>query len=227
MRSGWSGRPKRSGPRFGIGQEAQAAAWNLRRVWPDKVSLSADDDARCGELMAHHDKVAEQHKGRGDDRPEDVAAELDRIEAELAELEAWQPEVVAVGGVILTIAVDGSLRIEPGYVRANDEPVAPAQDDKAQEGKEAEDGTTETESGSTVTPFLPMPEPEDKAPALSATLLTELEAHRTAGLQAALRLAARACLASTALFGDVKTLLVRQAKGLWNPRSSRFAPVLA
>ena len=61
-----------------------------------------------------------------------MAAELDRIEAELAELEArqeaWQPEVVAVGGVILTIAVDGSLRIERGYVRADDEPVAPAQD---------------------------------------------------------------------------------------------------
>ena len=37
-RSGWSARPRRSGPRAGVGlasgQEAQAAAWNLRRVWP-------------------------------------------------------------------------------------------------------------------------------------------------------------------------------------------------
>ena len=24
---------------------AQAAAWNLRRVWPDKLALSAEDDA--------------------------------------------------------------------------------------------------------------------------------------------------------------------------------------
>ena len=179
---------------IGIGQEAQAAAWNLRRVWPDKVALSAEDDARRSELAARHDEIAEEHNGSGDDLPEDVAAELDRIEAELTELEAreeaWQPEDVAIGGVILTIAVDGGLRIDRGYVRAEDEPkpepVTPAQDDEAQEGTEVGDGTPKEESGSTVTPFHPAPEPEDKAPALSATLLAELEAHRTAGLQAAL-----------------------------------------
>ena len=178
----------------GIGQEAQAAAWNLRRVWPDKVALSAEDDARRSELAARHDEIAEAHNGSGDDLPDDVAAELDRIEAELSELEAreeaWQPKDVAIGGVILTIAVDGSLRIDRGYVRVQDEPkpepVTPAEDDEAQEGTEAGDGTTEEESGSTVTPFRPAAEPEDKAPALSATLLAELEAHRTAGLQAAL-----------------------------------------
>jgi ParB family chromosome partitioning protein len=176
----------------GIGQEAQATAWNLRRIWPGKVVLSAEDDARRSELAARHDEIAEQHNSSGDDLPDDVAAELDRIEAELAELEAreeaWQPEDMAIGGVILTIAVDGSLRIERGYGRAEDEPepepVTPVQDDEAQEG--TEDGTTEAESGRTVTPFRPTPEAEDKAPALSATLLAELEAHRTAGLQAAL-----------------------------------------
>jgi ParB family chromosome partitioning protein len=72
----------------GIGQEAQAAAWNLRRVWPDKVGLSAEDETRRSELAARHDEIAEQHNGSGDDLPEDVAAELDRIKAELAELEA-------------------------------------------------------------------------------------------------------------------------------------------
>jgi ParB family chromosome partitioning protein len=177
-----------------IGQEAQAAAWNLRRVWPNKVALSAEDETPRSGLSARHDEIAEQHNRSGDDLPEEVAAELDRIEAELAELEAreeaWQPEDVAIGGVILTIAVDGSLRIDRGYVRAEDEPkpepITPAEDDAAQDGTEAEDGTTEAESGSTVTPFRPAPEQEDKAPALSATLLAELEVHRTAGLQAAL-----------------------------------------
>jgi ParB family chromosome partitioning protein len=178
----------------GIGQEAQAAAWNLRRVWPDKVALSAEDETRRSELAARHDEIAEQHNGSGDDLPEDLVAELDRTEAELAELEAreeaWQSKDVAIGGVILTIAVDGSLRIERGFVRAEDEPksdpLTTDHDDEAQEGREAEDRTTEEGSGSTVTPFRPAQEPEDKAPALSATLLADLEAHRTAGLQAAL-----------------------------------------
>jgi ParB family chromosome partitioning protein len=170
-----------------IGQEAQAAAWHLRRVWPNNVALSAEDETRRSGLSARHDEIAEQHNRSGDDLPEEVAAELAELEARE---EAWQPEDVAIGGVILTIAVDGSLRIDRGYVRAQDEPkpkpVTPAQDDEAQEGTEAEDGTTEADSGSTVTPFRPAPEPEEKAPALSATLLAELEVHRTAGLQAAL-----------------------------------------
>ena len=174
----------------GIGQGAQAAAWNLRPVWPDKVELSSEDDVRRRELAARHDEIAEQRNGSSDDLPYDIAAEFDRIEAELAELEAreeaWQPEDVAIAGVILTIAVDGSLRINRGYVRAEDEPVTPNQDDKARGSTETGDGLAEEESGSTLTPFRPAPEPEDKAPALSATLLAELEAHRTAGLQAAL-----------------------------------------
>ena len=159
------------------------------------MALSAEDDARRSELASRHDEIAEQHNGSGDDLPDDVAAELDRIEAELAELEAreeaWQPEDAAIGGVILTIAVDGSLRTDRGYVRAEDEPkpepVMTAQDDEAEGAPATEDEDTSDHTGSsTVTPFRPAPEPEDKAPALSAALLAELEAHRTAGLQAAL-----------------------------------------
>ncbi len=77
---------------------------------------------------------------------------------------------MAIGGVILTIAVDCSLRIDGGYVRAEDEsaaePVRPDRDDTAQDGVEANDGATdEAEGGGTITPFRPAPamEPEDKA----------------------------------------------------------------
>ncbi len=174
-----------------IGQEAQAAAWNMRRVWPSKVALSPDDEQR-------RDELAEQHNRSADDLPEDVAAELERIEAELAVLDArtevFRPEDMARAGVVITLAVDGSLRIERGYVRPADEaqpePVTPDEDNGEADGT-GETGTDEDAgeapiSGSTVTPIRGEPEPEDKAPALSAALLAELEAHRTAGLQAAI-----------------------------------------
>jgi ParB family transcriptional regulator, chromosome partitioning protein len=69
---------------------------------------------------------------------------LERIEAELAEMEAreeaWQPADVVIGGIILTIAVDGGLRIDRGYVRAEDElttePATPAHDDAARRGRD-------------------------------------------------------------------------------------------
>ena len=179
----------------GIGTDAQADAWNLRRVWPSKVALSPEDEQRRDELASRYDELAEEHNRSADDLPEDVAAELDRIEAELAALDAKQevflPENVARAGVVLTLAVDGSLRAERSYVRPEDE-AQPDPETLDEDGSEAE-GTGETGTddageqpigGGTVTPFRPSPEPEDKASALSATLLAELEAHRTAGLQA-------------------------------------------
>ena len=182
----------------GIGPDAQADAWNLRRVWPSKVALSTEDEQRRDELASRYDELAEEHNRSADDLPEDVAAELDRIDAELATLgdkqDVFRPEDVARAGVVVTLAVDGSLRIERGYVRLEDEaqsePVTPDEDGtEAEETGEAgadEDAGETPIGGNTVTPFRPSPEPEDKTPALSATLLAELEAHRTAGLQAAI-----------------------------------------
>ena len=177
-----------------IGPEAQSAAWACRRVWPSKVALSEADEARRGELGNRYDELAEEHNGTGEDLPEEVAVELDRIEAELAALdakeEAWQPEDVAIAGVMLTLAADGSLRAERGYVRAEDEPkpepVMADADGIETDGKTGTEDQGETPIGGTVTPIRSTPEPEDKAPALSATLLADLEAHRTAGLQAAI-----------------------------------------
>jgi len=180
-----------------IGQEAQAAAWNLRRVWPSKVALSPEDEQRRDELANRNDDLAEAHNRSADDLPEEVAAELDGIEAELAALdgkqEVYRAEDLARAGVVVTLAVDGSLQVERGYVRPEDEarpePVTPDENGAEADGT-GETGTVEsageTPIGGTVTPLRGEAEPEDKAPALSAVLLAELEAHRTAGLQAAI-----------------------------------------
>ena len=186
-----------------IGPDAQAEAWRCRRVWPRKVALSEGDEARRSELAARYDELADEHNRSADDLPEEVAAALDRIEAELAALEAreqaWRPDDVAVAGVVLTLASDGSLRVERGYVRPEDEP-KPKPAAPVTEGQEDADGTGQgSDSGDAPASggagnAWPMPvrggatvtEPEDKAPALSAALQGELEAHRTAGLQAEL-----------------------------------------
>ena len=176
-----------------VGQVAQTEAWKLRRVWSNKVALSPEDEARRDELASRYDELAEEHRS-ADDLPSDVAAELDRIDAELAAIGDKQDvirlEDVARAGVVLTLAANGSLRIERGYVRPEDEaqpePVTPEVD--GNEADRAGDDTGETPiGGSTVRPFRPSSEPdEDKAPALSAALRAELQAHRTAGLQAAI-----------------------------------------
>ena len=193
-----------------IGADAQARAWPCRRVWPRKAAPSPEDETRRSELASRYDELAAEHNGSADDLPDEVAAELDRIEAELAALEAredvWTPAEVAVAGAVLTLALDGSLRVERGFVRPEDEPkpepATPAADKDGQDGA-AVDGTGEgSDSGDApaggdgtgtggawplpVRGGAPVTEPEDKAPALSGSLQAELEAHRTAGLQAAL-----------------------------------------
>ncbi len=170
-----------------IGPDAQAEAWGCRRVWPSKVALSEADEARRSELGNRYDELAEQHNGNGEDLPDDVAAELERIEAELAALEAkeesWRAEDVAIAGVVLTLASDGSLRAERGYVRAEDEPqpepVTPdldgiEADGIGETGTENDEG--ETPIGGTISPIRgeTEAEAEDKSPALSATLQAEL-----------------------------------------------------
>ena len=198
-----------------IGPDAQARAWRCRRVWPRKAAPTQEDDARRTELASRYDELAAEHNGSADDLPDEVAAELDRIEAELAALEAredvWTPAEVAVAGAVLTLALDGGLRVERGFVRPEDEPkpepATPAADGDGQDGTGSADSTGEgsdsgdahagdsgTNTNTSTGGAWPLPvrggatvtEPDDKAPALSATLQAELEAHRTAGLQAAL-----------------------------------------
>ena len=70
-----------------IGQEAQATSFGLRRVWPVKVALSPEDEQHQDALASRYDALAEEHRS-ADDLPDDGAAELARIEAELAALEA-------------------------------------------------------------------------------------------------------------------------------------------
>ena len=161
---------------IGIGAEVQAEAWRLRRVLPRQVGLSPEDEARRDEMARRYDELVEAHGNDADDLPEAVAAELSRLDVELVELsaktEAYRPEEVAVAGAVITLTMDGSLRVDRGFVRVEDE----AQPVTAEGGGEAgADGV--------VTTLRPI---QAKSPTLSGALLAELAAHRTAGLQAAL-----------------------------------------
>lgn len=90
---------------------------------------------------------------------------------------------VAIGGIILIIDADGSLRIDRGYVRREDEPV-PEPITLPKNG--AKGVTSEGVTEATVMPFYLAPEPGGQSPRPFAALLVGLEAHRTAGSQAAL-----------------------------------------
>jgi len=123
-------------------------------------ALSDEDQARHTSLQEALEALCE--KAEQDEPSEDALAEIDRLETEIATLteEAYAPEDIARAGAFVALGREGEARIERGYLRPEDE----RRDDKAQEG---EAGTENAEG----------------AKRLSAALVAELTAHRTAALR--------------------------------------------
>ncbi|MBX3671036.1 MAG: ParB N-terminal domain-containing protein [Rhodocyclaceae bacterium] len=156
------------------------------RIRMQTVPLSGEDQARLDAITARYDELAAQHEGE-DEVPEEVSAEIDAIDAEIAMLQqkqvAYLPEDIARAGVIVSLGQDGQLRIERGLVKPEDRiEAAPAERPAAVTGADDRGNSPEEPDG-----LRPLPD----------TLLADLTAHRTAALQECL--AARPDVALTAL----------------------------
>jgi ParB family chromosome partitioning protein len=141
--------------------EASAA---MRRVFAKPVPISKADRKRLHKLQARYDALAEKHQ-HDDEMPAKAAEQLGRIEASIEALqkEEYKARDIALAGAFVTLAHDGSVRVERGFVRAEDEP----------ESK----GKTEQKNGKS-----PAKDAEGLAP-LSEKLVAELTAYRTSALR--------------------------------------------
>jgi ParB family chromosome partitioning protein len=161
-------------------------AHGMRRVYPDPVALEAAQN----EL----DALAEWNQ-TADELPDHVDARLCELEADIERLEAkrqaYGPDDIARGGAFVILNHDGTLRIERGFIRSEDEkPRSEAEQaadasgaDHAEGGNSeaAEDGEGEGEGedeGGV--------EKEDEDRSLSDSLVRDLTAHRTLGLRLSL-----------------------------------------
>jgi len=161
----------------------------LARVYPQRVGRSEADEDRIAALHSELEALTEPWADEAEAPPE--------VEARIAEIEdalkafpepyAYRPEDVARGGVFVILGHDGEPRIERGFVRAED--AAPPQadpDEHHQEDDEDRDGADRGDgSGGEDPPSDASEDLEADAP-LSAALVAELTAYRTAGLRDAL-----------------------------------------
>lgn len=124
------------------------------------VPLSKAERKRLRKLDARYKALFDKHADG--DMPPEIAAKLESIEAAVAALqkEAYAERDLAVAGAFVTLAYDGSVRIERGFVRSEDEPKSKAKDKPKQSAKDA----------------------EGLAP-LSEKLVAELTAYRTSALR--------------------------------------------
>ena len=204
--------------------------YNTRRVWPETVTLPEADLARRAELVERLDGFAADYPYGVEDAPEDVQAEVQAVQAELDTFEdrerAFRLEDMARAGAMVMLAGDGTLTVERGFVRPEDEPQPePAIEDPAEAATHMQDeagdedgitGEVPDGNGPVAATIAPTPAPEDKAPALPADLDAELSAHRTAALRAeimrqpdlALRVLVHG-LATTAFYGPYMATVAR------------------
>lgn len=160
-------------------------AHGMRRTYPHPVDLSAEDQTAVKAAQAEFDRLTEQYQ-MAEELPDEVDARFGELEAEIERLEArrqaYDPDDIARGGAFVILNHDGTVRIERGFIRSEDERPKPETEepgDHSEPGEEvadrdpAQSGEGKQEGGE---------EEEDDRP-LSDTLVRDLTAHRTLGLR--------------------------------------------
>jgi ParB family transcriptional regulator, chromosome partitioning protein len=134
----------------------------MRRIIPKPVPLSKAERKRLRKLDARYKALFDRYPD-GDVSP-DVAARMERIEAavEALQKEEYKAKDMAMAGAFVTLAHDGSVRVERGLVRPEDEPESKSKPDNAKK-RPAKDA--------------------DGLPPLSEKLVAELTAYRTSALR--------------------------------------------
>ena len=154
---------------------------DLRRIRPEPVVLSDEQQTQIEALEAEHEALAIQHES--EEVSNEIEAEFQRLEAAIAALrgkERFRPEDIAVSGAFVSLGFDGEVRIERGFVRREDEPI---DEGSVQNATSAEHGNGRFDGGMSSNDEDDEP---DGVAAISDRLTTELTAYRTAGLRDAI-----------------------------------------
>ena len=138
----------------------------------DRAPLSEDADRRLTELSEQYDALVEQGEAEG--LTDEEEERLDAIQAEITAIEAatetYSDATKTVGRAFVFLG-DGGLRVVRGLPRAGQ--TTPQTADEIGSAEEDDEHGTDDQA-----------KPDHKKPVLSATLTAELQAHRTAALQA-------------------------------------------
>ncbi|RWK65610.1 ParB/RepB/Spo0J family partition protein [Mesorhizobium sp.] len=169
---------------------AYGHTYGLRRLHGEPVPLTAEEEGTRDALKAEFDRLVAEHEG-ADELPDEVDQRLGELETALEAFDerplSFHPEEIARAGAFISIAGDGRLRVDRGYVRPeNEAPAEPANapDDATDEGEttgDDADGVHDANSDS-----IAEPEEDEGLSPISDRLMTELTAHRTLGLRHAL-----------------------------------------
>ena len=165
----------------------------LRAIFGEEVPMNEAEEKRLAELEAEGEELSAEWSD-ADEVPDEVHARLEAIDAEIGAIaerpQNFDPAEVAIAGAFVSLEHDGTLRVERGFVRPEDEPVEEVPDDGTSgDGTGQGDGASEDSGDAGVSGSAPIADAateEDEGDAiksLSERLVAELTAWRTLALQ--------------------------------------------
>jgi ParB family transcriptional regulator, chromosome partitioning protein len=180
--------------------------YGLRQLRGTPVEITAEEQATRDALQAEYDALVAEHED-SPELPDEVDERLGELETAIEALDrrplAYDADEAARAGAFISIAPDGSLRIERGFVRPEDElPIEPEQGaivegDHGHADNGTDDGGDQAGIDSDVE-VVPEPEEDEGLRPIPDRLMSELSAHRTLALRDAVarspEVAFHACL---------------------------------
>ena len=170
---------------------AYGHVFGLRQLRGEPVPLTAEEEATRDAFQAEFDRLSEEYAD-ADQLPDEVDERLSELETALEGFEArpvvFEPAEVARAGAFVSIASDGCLRVERGYVRSEDELPAEPEADPAADDDAVQTVAVSYDGGDVAVADEPIAEPDEDEglSPFSDRLMTELTSHRTLGLRHAL-----------------------------------------
>jgi ParB family chromosome partitioning protein len=164
--------------------------YGLSTIAGEPVQLTDEEHATRDGLRAEYEEL-EAAYAEAEELPEEVDQRLGELEAALAAYDErsirYAPDDMARAGAFVSINSSGALRVERGFVRPEDEPVTAKPDEEPATGDSGTDATVEADASDPASEPHDDNEPdEDGIKPLPDRLMTELTAHRTLALRAAL-----------------------------------------
>lgn len=173
----------------------------MRRVYAEPEEMSAEEVARYDAVKAEYDKLDAEY-AEAEEADEAIEDKLDQLGAELDAFSdrphVYDPAQKAIAGAFLTLAANGKLQVEAGFVRLEDEPRAGTDDDDEavdDEGRDTSNSDGDDDgTGAVVVNGQPLngasgtaEEPEDEGiKPLPDRLVFDLTAQKTLALRNAL-----------------------------------------
>lgn len=110
----------------------------LRRFYGERAEYTEQELARHDALKAEYDNLDAEY-AEAEDYSEETEARLEELGNELDAMNdrphVFDPEEIARGGAYISLAANGELKIERGFVRPEDEPAVEAHDVDASAGE--------------------------------------------------------------------------------------------